>query len=165
MIVLGIDPGTAITGYGAVSLDHGRLTPIEFGVIRTAAHSAVTDRLLTIHHSIADCIRRVSPDIVAIERVFFNHNVQSALAVGQASGAAVVTAASAGVTVRMFTPPEVKAAVTGYGGAGKSQVQAMVRVLLGLDEPPKPDDVADALAVAICCLHGETLRSRLEAGS
>ncbi len=151
--VLGVDPGTAITGWGVVAGDGRQLHLIEYGVIRTSAKVPLPDRLLAIYNEMTALLRRHTPDVVAVEKLFFRRNVTSALAVGHARGVVFLAAAQAGLPVVEFTPVEVKQATTGYGGADKHQMQEMVRWLLKLEEPPRPDDAADALAVAICCLH------------
>ena len=153
MIVLGIDPGTALTGYGVVERTGSRIRAIDYGCIETPADRPLAERLLEIRAAIADLIGRHDPSLVAVERLFFNRNVQTAFAVGQARGAVLLTAAEHGLPVFEFTPNEVKIAVTGYGRAPKAQVQRMVQVVLGLPELPRPDDAADALAIAICLAH------------
>ncbi len=152
MIVLGVDPGTAITGCAVVeSTDCGnRIRALDYGCIRTQAGSPMQSRLLEIYTSLCNKIREYEADVVAIEQLYFNRNVTTALAVGQARGAAMLAAATCGLDVAEYTPLQVKQSVAGYGRAGKEQVQRMVKVLLCLPEVPCPDDVADALAVAIC---------------
>lgn len=157
MLVLGVDPGTATTGYGLVRERAGRLEALDYGVVTTSKDLPLARRLLIIHHELAGLIQVHQPDAVAVEELFFNRNVRTALAVGQARGVVLLTAASAGVPVAEYTPPEVKQAVTGYGAAPKAQMQAMVKLVLGLAEAPHPDDAADALAVAICCTHSQGL--------
>ena len=155
MIVLGIDPGTAITGYGVVERVGSRVRAVDYGCITTPPGMPLPQRLLEIRGAIADLIETRGPSLVAVERLFFNRNVQTAFAVGQARGAILLTAAEHGIPVFEFTPSEVKTAVTGYGRAPKEQVQRMVQVVLGLPELPKPDDAADALAIAICLAHSQ----------
>lgn len=155
MIVLGIDPGTAATGYGLVQRSGNRLSLVDYGCFETIAASALPERLLHIHRAIAELIEEHRPGLVGVERLFFNRNVQTAFAVGQARGVVLLAAAQAGVPVFEYGPHEVKMAVTGYGRAGKEQVQRMVQVVLGMDALPRPDDAADALAVAICLAHAE----------
>lgn len=164
VLVLGVDPGTATTGYGVVRLCAGRLEALDYGVIRTPKSSPLPQRLRDIHDGLTELIRRWRPEAVAVEQVFFNRNVESALAVGHARGVILLAAAEAGVPVSEYTPPQVKDAVTGYGGADKAQIKAMVKNLLALAEPPRPDDAADALAVAICGLHSGRLARLLAAG-
>ncbi len=153
MIVLGIDPGTALTGYGVVERIGPRVRAVDYGCIRTPADQPLAERLLEIRAAISDLIATHEPSLVAVERLFFNRNVQTAFAVGQARGAILLTAAEHGLPVFEFTPNEVKMAVTGYGRAPKEQVQRMVQIVLGLPELPHPDDAADALAIAICLAH------------
>ncbi len=153
MIVLGIDPGTAITGYGIVERTGSRVRALDYGCIQTPSDRPLAERLLEIHAAIADLIETHQPALVAVERLFFNKNVQTAFAVGQARGAVLLTAAEHGLPVFEFTPNEVKIAVTGYGRAPKGQVQRMVQTVLGLPDLPRPDDAADALAIAICLAH------------
>lgn len=164
MLVLGVDPGTATTGYGLVRERAGRLETLGYGVITTPKEAPLAARLLIIHQELLRLISEHDPDAVAVEELFFNRNVRTALSVGQARGAILLTAAVAGKPVSEYTPPEVKLAVAGYGSADKAQMQAMVRMLLGLREAPRPDDAADALAVAICCVHSRRLE-RLLAGA
>ncbi len=164
MLVLGVDPGTATTGYGLVRERADRLEALDYGVITTSKDLPLAERLLLIYRRLSELIARHSPDTVAVEELFFNKNVRTALSVGHARGVVLLAAAAAGLPVAEYAPPEVKQAVTGYGGAGKPQMQAMVKMVLGLQAPPRPDDVADALAVAICCTHSRRLE-RLVAGN
>ena len=160
MIVLGIDPGTATTGYGVVRDNpDGRLIKVCYGVIRTEADTPYPIRLKEIHEGIAFLINEYKPEAIATEQLFFNKNVATALSVGQARGVVILTAALAGIELAEYTPIQVKEAVVGYGRAEKMQVQLMVKVVLGLEEIPKPDDAADALAVAICHLNSYKMRS------
>ncbi len=153
MLVLGIDPGTAITGYGLVEEVRGRLAAVAYGAVTTPAGANPESRLLTIFEELSGLIVRYAPAAVAVEELFFNKNVRTALAVGQARGVCLLSAANSGVPVAEYTPLQVKQAVTGTGKAAKEQVGYMVRALLGLPSVPRPDDVADALAVAICHVH------------
>lgn len=154
MIVLGIDPGTAITGYGFIrEREDGSLAVIDYGVITTAADLTMPERLLELHKQLNQFILLHRPDSGAVEKLFFQRNVRTALSVGQARGVALLTLAEHGVTIAEYTPLEVKQAVAGYGGADKSQVSLMVKALLGLKDVPQPDDAADALAIAICHIH------------
>ena len=163
MVVLGIDPGTATTGYGVVKdAQDGRLTEICHGVIRTDSKMPYPQRLAKIHERINLLIEQYKPDVVSIEELFFNKNVSTALSVGQARGVVILTSVLAGLELSEYTPLQVKEAVTGYGRAEKMQVQQMVKVLLGLPEIPKPDDAADALAVAICHLHSYKMKRLTE---
>ena len=150
MIVLGIDPGTARTGYGLVRRDGSRLQALDFGCLETASDQELPARLLLIHQAVSELITEHAPQVVGVERLFFNKNVQTAFAVGQARGVVLLAAAQAGLPVYEYGPHEVKMAVTGYGRAPKDQVQRMVQMILGLSVMPHPDDAADALAVAVC---------------
>ena len=152
MVVLGIDPGTALTGYGFIDVsDRGDLTVLEYGVISTPAKQKMEYRLLTIFDELRTKMLLHKPAYGAVEKLFFANNVTTAISVGQARGVVLLCMAQAGIPIAEFTPMEIKQAVVGYGGAEKKQVQLMVRSILGLDEIPKPDDAADALAVAITC--------------
>ena len=161
MVVLGIDPGTAHTGFGVV-LSRGRtLAALDGGVIGTGPSAPLERRLARIHARISDLISEHRPDAVAVEELFFGKNVRTAFAVGQARGVALLSAGLAGVPCFSYTPQVVKQAVCGSGGAEKEQVQRMVGSLLSLPEPPEPDHAADALAVAICHANGAPLNSAL----
>ncbi|HHT36594.1 MAG: crossover junction endodeoxyribonuclease RuvC [Candidatus Wallacebacter cryptica] len=154
MIILGIDPGTAITGYGVIQTDRRRsLKVLGYGAIRTSPQISMDRRLVQIYESVQSLIEEYGPDCLAIEELFFNRNVSTALTVGQARGVIILAAANRGLPVAEYTPLQVKQSVTGVGRAPKEQVGFMVRLLLGLDEIPRPDDVADALAVGICHAH------------
>ena len=153
MIVLGIDPGTASTGYGVVARRGGRLLALDGGVIATPAGDALERRLATIHARVCELLDEHEPDALAVEELYFGSNVKSAFAVGHARGAAMLAAGSRKLPCRGYTPQQVKGAVCGSGRAEKAQVQTMVATLLSLPEPPKPDHAADALAVAICHLN------------
>jgi crossover junction endodeoxyribonuclease RuvC len=154
MLVLGIDPGTATTGYGLVRENtDANLEVVEYGTILTPAKLPMPERLLELYRRLNEILLLHHPDTGAVEKLFFQSNVRTALSVGQARGVALLALAQAGLEVAEYTPLQVKSAVTGYGGAGKDQVQQMVRALLSLPEVPTPDDAADALAVAICHLH------------
>ena len=161
MRVLGIDPGVATMGYGVVERAGGKLAPVTYGVIRTSADETQARRLMTLRTALAGIMREHLPDVVALERLFFTTNVKTAMAVGQASGVALATAAEADLEVTDYTPNEVKQSVVGYGGASKAQVQAMVTALLGLAEAPRPPDAADACALAICHLNRSGLREAI----
>lgn len=153
MRVLGIDPGFATTGYGVVERVSGSLRPVALGAVRTPVSLPQAERLAFLRAALLDVLNRTTPDVVAIERLFFNSNVRTAMSVGQASGVALATAAEAGLQVVDYTPPEVKQSVVGVGNASKHQVQTMVAALLKLDAIPKPPDAADACALAICHLN------------
>jgi crossover junction endodeoxyribonuclease RuvC len=154
MAVLGIDPGTAITGYGIVEeARDGSLTAVTYGVIETPSGLEMSARLLILHRQLTEILLLHHPQSGAVEKLFFQRNVRTALSVGQARGVVLLALEEQEVPVGEYTPLEVKQAVVGYGGADKHQVQVMVQALLGLLEIPKPDDAADALAIAICHLH------------
>jgi crossover junction endodeoxyribonuclease RuvC len=157
--VIGIDPGFATTGYGVVERTEGRLAAVDHGAIRTSAAVPHAQRLGSLQNAISDLLTRHAPDAVTVERLFFNVNVRTAMAVGQASGVALATAAAHGLSVFEYTPLEVKQSVVGVGNASKHQVAVMVASLLGLESPPAPADAADACAIAICHL----VRARLTA--
>ncbi|MBX5444683.1 crossover junction endodeoxyribonuclease RuvC [Sphaerobacter sp.] len=154
-IILGVDPGTALLGYGLV-VGNDQPQALEYGVLSTPSSERMPARLLKLYEGLSALIRRHAPDVVVIEELFFSRNVTTALSVGQARGVVLLAAAQAGVPVVEYKPAEVKQAVAGYGKADKAQMQEMVRLLLNLDEVPKPDDAADALAVALC--HAQTSR-------
>src|SRR5574340_225312 len=153
MLIIGIDPGTATTGYGLVRETLAGVEVVDYGVILTAAHERPETRLLQLFNELNRIMLLYQPQSGAVEKLFFQRNVTSAISVGQARGVALLTMAQNSVPVSEYTPLEVKQAVTGYGGADKNQVQQMVKALLGLESIPKPDDAADALAIAICHLH------------
>jgi crossover junction endodeoxyribonuclease RuvC len=155
LIVLGIDPGTAALGWGVIESRSGRLRMIDAGCLTTKPDAALPQRLLAIHAHLDEIIATHKPDIVAVERLFFSKNAQTAFGVGQARGVVLLAAAQAEVPVREATPNEVKVAVTGHGRAEKDQVGRMVAVCLGLAAPPHPDDTADALAIAIWGANAE----------
>ena len=153
-LALGIDPGTATTGYGLVRLARDEsLEAVKFGVITTGAGLAAHERLLMLYRELKPILKKYKPDSVAVEKLFFSRNISTAIAVGQARGVVMLAIAEAGLDVGEYTPNEVKQAVAGYGSAQKRQVQEMVRTLLLLPEIPQPDDAADALAIAITHLH------------
>lgn len=154
MLILGIDPGIAILGYGLVKYEANKFTVIDYGAVTTNAGVPMSRRLTLIYDGLKDIIERYKPDAFAVEELFFNKNIKTALTVGHARGVAVLAGCQSGVPIYEYTPLQVKQAVVGYGRAEKSQIQQMVKILLNLGEIPKPDDVADALAVAIC--HGNS---------
>lgn len=158
MIILGVDPGTAITGYGLVQSDGDTLQLIAYGAITTPSDWKMPQRLQHIYAELVALIRTHQPTDAVIEKLFFSKNVRTALSVGQARGVALLAAAQAGLTIHEYTPLEIKQAVVGYGRAEKTQIQQMVRMLLQLDFIPQPDDAADALAVAICHAHSARMR-------
>lgn len=153
MLVLGIDPGLATTGYGLVREVDGGLQAVAHGVIKTPAGRPIATRLQQLYRELADLIRRHDPTEAAVEELFFSRNVRTAMSVGQARGVALLALADADLNVTEYTPLAIKQAVSGFGGADKIQMQTMVKMLLKLDSIPRPDDAADALAVAICHLH------------
>jgi crossover junction endodeoxyribonuclease RuvC len=153
-LALGIDPGTATTGYGLVRMEQdGSLVAVKYGVFLTPKESSAPARLEVIYNQLHDLLNEYKPETAAVEKLFFSRNVTTALAVGQARGVVMLCLQQAGIEPFEYTPNEIKQAVAGYGSAQKKQVQEMVRALLLLDEIPKPDDAADALAVAITHLH------------
>lgn len=153
MIIIGIDPGFAITGYGILDYTGNRFRLLDVGAITTEAGLELSERLLVLNMRLDELISKYKPDAMAVEELFFNTNVKTAIKVGHGRGVALLSAAKAGIRVYEYTPLQVKQAVVGYGRAKKEQVQQMVKVLLNLDKIPKPDDAADALAVAICHAH------------
>ena len=160
MLVIGIDPGTATTGYGLVREDdRGDLITVDYGVISTPANLAIQERLLMLYNQLNDILKHHKPESGAVEKLFFSRNVRTAISVGQGRGVALLAMGAAGLEIGEYTPLEVKQAVVGYGGAEKQQVQEMVRAILNLEDLPQPDDAADALAVAICHLHSQRIRS------
>ncbi|MGD8472928.1 MAG: crossover junction endodeoxyribonuclease RuvC [Anaerolineae bacterium] len=162
MLVLGVDPGTAITGYGLVREEEGGLTLVDYGVITTPAGQPLPERLQTIYSGLADVARKHQPQQAAVEELFFSRNVRTALSVGHARGVALLALADAGLAIYEYKPLEIKQAITGYGGADKQQVQEMVRLLLSLDHVPQPDDAADAVAVAVCHIHSARMTALIE---
>ncbi len=164
MRVLGIDPGTATTGYGVVEEAKGNLKALTSGVIRTSADQAPPTRLQSIYRAVKELALNWKPDEAAVEELFFSKNVRTAMSVGQARGVALLALADSELSVAEYTPLEIKQAVTGYGSADKAQMQEMTRLLLGLKEAPRPDDAADALAVAICHLHSARMKNLSERG-
>ena len=161
VIVLGIDPGTANTGYGVVLATGQRLAALDGGVIATDGREPLERRLVRIHARVCDLIREHEPAALAVEDLYFGRNAHSAFAVGQARGVVLLSAGMAGIPCFSYTPQAVKQAVCGSGSAAKEQVQRMVGTLLSLPEPPRPDHAADALAVAICHANGAPLKAAL----
>ena len=149
MRILGLDPGTAITGYGIIDVEDGELRLVVYGVIKTAAGEPAEQRLQSIFRQTNSLIATYRPNRAAVEQLFFGRNITTAIAVGQARGVLLLALADAAIPMSEYSPPKVKEAVTGYGKAEKAQMQLMVRHLLDLEESPHPDDAADALAVAI----------------
>jgi len=157
MLVLGIDPGLASTGYGLVASKNQCLSLVSYGVLETSPKLSLGNRLQRLYHELSGIIEQDHPEAVSVEELFFSRNVRTAMIVGQARGVVLLAAAEAGLPLFEYTPLQVKDAVVGYGRATKAQVQEMVRLLLGLDCRPRPDDAADALAVAICHIHSARL--------
>ncbi len=157
MRILGIDPGTGRLGFGVIDIERGKPQMVDAGVITTPAHTAESDRLITIFEELSSIITDVRPDIMAVEKLFFAQNVTTAINVAQARGVILLCGRQAGLELFEYTPLQIKMALTGYGRASKQQIQEMVRVLLSLQSAPKPDDCADALAVAL--VHSHTLHS------
>jgi crossover junction endodeoxyribonuclease RuvC len=164
VIILGIDPGTAALGYGVIERTAGRLRAIDHGCLVTSPDLPMPERLLAVHRLLDDLLALHQPAIVAVERLFFSKNAQTAMAVGQARGVVLLAAAQHGKPVREATPNEVKSAIAGYGAADKEQVQRMVQLVLGMTELPRPDDAADALAVAVCIANRLGQTDRVHAG-
>jgi crossover junction endodeoxyribonuclease RuvC len=165
VIILGIDPGTAMLGYGIVERTGSRLRAIDFGVVRTPADLPLPQRLEAIYLSVTDLIELHAPGLVGVERLFFTKNAQTAFAVGHARGVVLLAAARHDLEIREATPNEVKVATAGHGSASKEQVGRMVQAILGLSEVPAPDDAADALAIAICVANRERSISRIPTGA
>ena len=159
MIILGIDPGYAILGYGVVELVRTRYRVLDCGVITTPAKIPIENRLLSIHKEMTNLIERFNPDCMSIEELFFNSNHTTAIPCAEARGVILLAAKQKGLDIFEYTPLQVKQSVVGYGRAEKRQVIAMVTTILGLSKPPKPDDAADALAIAVC--HGNSAGSAL----
>jgi len=159
MRIIGIDPGTAVTGWGIVEEREQTATMIAYGVVTTVAKTPFPNRLQTIYQELTQIIAEWHPDSSAIEELFFSKNAKTALSVGHGRGVAMLALANANLPITEYKPLEIKQAITGYGGATKLQIQQMVKLLLELDDIPRPDDAADALAVAICHLHSIRLRS------
>jgi crossover junction endodeoxyribonuclease RuvC len=160
VVILGIDPGLANTGWGVVEADGPRFRCIAYGCIRSSASDDTARRCKSVRDELADVIGRYSPSEAALENIYFNRNVATAMATGQARGAALVAAADAGLLVGEYGPGEIKLAVVGSGSADKAQVTFMVRTILALDHDPKPDHAADALAAAICHANQRVARAR-----
>ncbi|PIX99996.1 crossover junction endodeoxyribonuclease RuvC [bacterium (Candidatus Howlettbacteria) CG_4_10_14_3_um_filter_37_10] len=153
MIILGIDPRTATTGYGVIKKEGSVLTVLEYGCIRTEANQDLKIRLRIIEEDLIEIIESFKPDVASVEQLFFCNNAKTALAVGHARGVILLTLEKSGMPVYEYTPLQVKQAVSGYGKASKKQIQEMVKILLKMKEIPRPDDAADALAIAMCHLQ------------
>ena len=167
MRALGIDPGTAITGWGIVEQEAGEqdLIMVAYGAIKTSADLPFPERLTIIYDDLSEIVAQYRPDTAALEVLFFSRNTTTALSVGHGRGVAMLALAKAGLPIAEYKPLEIKQAVVGYGGADKGQVQRMLKLLLNLDDIPRPDDAADGLAVAICHLHSNRLRLLLDEAS
>lgn len=153
MIILGIDPGIAIVGWGVLRCEKGKFSPVAYGSILTKAGLPVEERLKQIHESMVEIIEKYKPDVMSVEELFWNTNQKTGIVVAEARGVILLSAHEAGIPIFEYTPLQIKQSVVGYGRAEKKQVIAMVTALLGLKKPPKPDDTADALAMAICHAH------------
>jgi len=151
---LGIDPGYALIGYGILKKENKNIEVLEYGAIRTVKGDP-GERLVNIYHKIVNIIDSFSPDVLSLEKLFFNKNAKTVLGVGEARGVIILSAKLKGLSIREYTPLEVKQAMTGYGRATKQQVQYMVKSILKFEKIPKPDDVADALAIALTCIYME----------
>jgi len=163
MRVLGIDPGIAIVGFGFIDKEGSRLKPVQYGAIQTEAGTEQGLRLKQVYDAALHLIDTYKPDAFAIEKLFFNKNVTTAMTVSQARGVLILAAEQRGLPIAEYTPLQVKQAIVGYGNAEKKQVQEMVKLFLKLSAVPKPDDVADALAIAICHAHSSGLTERMKA--
>jgi crossover junction endodeoxyribonuclease RuvC len=161
MIILGIDPGTVIMGYGVIEAKEGEITLIDCSALAAPQRSPIGERLSYLYHRLVEIVSRYQPDAVAIEQPFVARNVKAALAVGKAQAIAILAAANSGIPVYEYTPAQVKQRVTNYGASSKEQVQEMVRLQFGLSQLPQPSDAADALAVALCHLSETHLDSLL----
>ena len=157
MTIIGIDPGIAIVGYGVIRHEKGRFRTLGYGAVKTPANTEVASRLEIIYDAMAKLIETFSPDDIAVEELFFNTNQKTLIPVSEARGVILLAARQRGLNIGEYTPLQVKLAVVGYGRAEKQQVQAMVKTILGLESVPKPDDTADALAIAIC--HANQIRN------
>ncbi|HHW03445.1 MAG TPA: crossover junction endodeoxyribonuclease RuvC [Thermoanaerobacterales bacterium] len=164
MLIMGIDPGIAISGYGLIYHENNNNKVIEYGVLRTNPDISVPKRLEYIFNGYMELIRKYNPEAIAVEELFFNKNAKTIITVGQARGAALLAASLEDIEVFEYTPLQVKQAVVGYGRADKPQIQEMTKMLLNLKELPKPDDAADALAVALCHIYSFKLKSIIDNG-
>ncbi|MCJ7508187.1 MAG: crossover junction endodeoxyribonuclease RuvC [candidate division Zixibacteria bacterium] len=162
-IILGIDPGSSVTGYSLISIQDGKNSLVRYGTIRIPAKIDLSQKLKKIYDSVLEIIHQHKPDEMAIEEAFYSKNVKSTMVIGQARGAAILAAGQAGIPVTEYSPREIKLSIVGLGNASKSQVQYMVKNLLNLAEPPQPEDAADALAIALCHAHKIDGRNRLKA--
>ena len=156
MRILGVDPGTGILGFGVIDIAQGKTQLVDAGVIRTPVKEDDAVRLQTIYDELTDIITQSKPSVLSVEKLFFSRNVTTAMTVAQARGVVLLCGMQAGLTIYEYTPQQIKVAITGYGRADKKQIQEMVRVVLGLEHVPKPDDCADAIAAALT--HAQTIR-------
>ena len=161
MVIVGIDPGFAIVGYGAVLYEGNKFTVLDYGCIYTKANTPFEDRLVTISDGIREVLEKHKPSAIGVEELYFNKNEKTALQVAHGRGVIILTAARMGIQIMEYTPLQVKMAVTGYGRADKAQIQQMTKTILNLEKIPKPDDAADALAVAICLAHSHKMERLL----
>lgn len=160
MIVMGIDPGLALMGYGVVESDGYRFKTLDYGVVETEAHTEEPERLLRLWHGLNELLNKYKPNAVSVEELFFNKNVKTAISIGQARGVILLAVKNCGIPLFEYTPLQAKQAVAGYGHADKKQIQFMVKTILGLAEIPKPDDAADALAIAITHINNVGMISK-----
>lgn len=151
--ILGIDPGIADTGYGIITSENNKIIPIVYGSIVTNKKLSLANRLKQLEQELKNIITKYKPSIIGVEQLFFCNNAKTIISVGQARGVVILTAAKNNLEIKEFTPLQVKQGVTGYGKADKKQIQQMVKTILGLKQIPKPDDAADALAIAICAIN------------
>ena len=162
MVILGIDPGIAIVGYGVIEYVGNKFNVIDYGAITTKAGMKVEDRLSEIYNSLNDIINKYKPEFMAIEELFYNKNAKTVISVAEARGVTLLSAARKNIPIFEYTPLQVKQAVVGYGRAEKKQVQQMTKILLNLEKVPKPDDTADALAIAICHAHSYNALAKIK---
>lgn len=162
MLIMGIDPGIAISGYGIISNENGKPYIVDYGTIRTSPKVSIPERLRILHNSYLELIDNYKPDAIAVEELFFNKNAKTIISVGQARGVALLSAALSNIDVYEYTPLQVKQAIVGYGHADKIQVQQMIKIYFDMNELPKPDDAADALAVALCHMHSYKLQNIID---
>ena len=161
MRILGIDPGYAILGWGVIDMKGNHFKVVDYGAVTTDSKMEMPDRLKVLYNSLMDIITEYEPDVASIEELFFNTNAKTAILVGQARGVAVLACANSGLDIEEYTPLQIKQGLVGYGRAEKKQVQLMVKTILNLQEVPKPDDTADALAAAVCHGHSANSRNRM----
>ena len=163
MRILGIDPGYAILGYGIIEKKGNNFKPVVYGAVTTDKNTPMPDRLKHLYNSLMDIIAEYEPEVASVEELFFNSNAKTAILVGQARGVALLACSNSGIDIAEYTPLQIKQALVGYGRAEKKQVQMMVKTILNLDEVPKPDDTADALAAAVCHGHAANTNKKLKA--